>query len=55
MDACLYARDHGLSAEEVGAVLGHAPAQIERVYRDIDAKRAAARYLHAAPALLTPP
>jgi NAD+ synthase len=49
MDACLYARDHGVPAAEVAAALGLSPEQVERVYRDIDAKRAAARYLHAPP------
>jgi NAD+ synthase len=56
MDACLYARHHGLAAADVAADLGLAVEQIERVYRDIDAKRAAARYLSAAPlTLATPP
>ena len=55
MDACLYARDHGVGAAEVGAALGHEAAQIERVFRDIDAKRAGARYLHAGPVILSPP
>ena len=54
MDACLYARDHGVSAADVAAALGHAPEQIERVYRDIDAKRAVARYLHAGPETIPP-
>ena len=49
MDACLYARDHGVPADEVAAALGLTAAQIERVWRDIDGKRAAARYLHAPP------
>jgi len=52
MDACLYARAHAVPAAEAAAVLGLAPDQIERVYRDIDAKRAAARYLHAPPITL---
>ncbi|HEY6032912.1 MAG TPA: NAD(+) synthase, partial [Kofleriaceae bacterium] len=52
MDACLYARAHAIPAAEAAAVLGLAPDQIERVYRDIDAKRAAARYLHAPPITL---
>jgi NAD+ synthase len=55
MDACLYARDHDVPAAEVAAALGLTAAQIERVYRDIDAKRAGARYLHAPPAILTRP
>ena len=52
MDACLYARDHGVTAEACATALGLTGAQIERVYRDIDAKRAAAKYLHASPAVL---
>lgn len=53
MDACLYARDHGVSATEVAAALGLEPAQIERVWKDIEAKRAVARYLHAPPLTLS--
>jgi NAD+ synthase len=52
MDFCLYAYDHGVPAEELAERLGFAPAQIERVYRDIEAKRRAARYLHAQPLLV---
>ncbi|MBL9017806.1 MAG: NAD(+) synthase [Myxococcales bacterium] len=55
MDACLYARDHDVSTGELAAALGLTAEQIERVYRDIDAKRAAARYLHAAPLTLAAP
>jgi NAD+ synthase len=49
MDVCLYGRHHGVAAAEVAAALGLEAAQVERVYRDIDAKRAGARYLHAPP------
>jgi NAD+ synthase len=49
MDACLYARNHEVPVAEVAAALGLEPAQVERVFRDIDAKRAAARYLHSGP------
>ena len=52
MDACLYARHHGVSAAECAAALGLQADQIERVYRDIDAKRAVAKYLHAPPLTL---
>jgi NAD+ synthase len=52
MDACLYARHHGVSAADCAAALGLQTDQIERVYRDIDAKRAVAKYLHAPPMLL---
>jgi len=53
MDACLYARDHGVPAAEVAAALQLTVEQVERVWRDIDGKRAAARYLHSAPLTLT--
>jgi NAD+ synthase len=49
MDACLYARHHHVPAADVAAALGLTADQIERVYRDIDAKRAGASYLHARP------
>lgn len=52
MDACLWALDHRVSAAEAAAALGLTPAQVERVYRDIGAKRAAGRYLHAPPVRL---
>jgi NAD+ synthase len=52
MDACLYARENSVPADEVAAALGLTAAQVERVYRDIDAKRAVARYLHAPPLTL---
>jgi NAD+ synthase len=46
MDLCLYGRDHEVPAEEVGAVIDLLPEQVERVYRQIDGKRKATRYLH---------
>jgi NAD+ synthase len=49
MDLCLYGKNHGVAAAEVAAALGLEPVQIERVYKDIDAKRAMARYLHMPP------
>lgn len=52
MDACLYALDRGVVAEEVASALGLGTVQVERVYRDIAAKRRAARYLHTAPLLV---
>jgi NAD+ synthase len=52
MDACLWARNHDVPAAEVAAALELRVEQVERVYRDIDAKRAAARYLHAPPLTL---
>ena len=53
-DLCLYARDHGLSPEVAAGAVGLTPQQVARVYRSIDAKRAAARYLHEPPVLIEP-
>lgn len=52
MDLCLWAHDHGVSAEEVAPVIGIAAEQVGRVYRDIEQKRRATRYLHAPPLLV---
>lgn len=49
LDACMHARDAGASAEDTAAALGIAPETVASVFEDIDAKRNAARYLHAAP------
>jgi NAD+ synthase len=51
MDLCLWAHDHGAAPAEVGPALGLTAAQVERVYRDLEAKRRASRYLHQAPLL----
>lgn len=52
MDACLWAHDHKVSAKQVAAAFGLTPEQVERVYRDIAAKRAVARHLHEPPVRL---
>jgi NAD+ synthase len=52
MDLCLWAVNHGTPAAEVAPVLGLTPGQVERVYRDIEAKRRVSRYLHQAPLLV---
>ncbi|MCD6043439.1 MAG: synthetase [Burkholderiales bacterium] len=51
MDLCLYAHDHGIAAEQVAGALELAPEQVERVFRDIQAKRRATQYLHFPPLL----
>jgi NAD+ synthase len=51
MDLCLYGKNHGVVPEEVAAAAEMTTEQVERIYRDIDAKRNATRYLHA-PSLL---
>ena len=52
MDLCLWAYDHDVPAHDVSRVLALTAEQVERVYRDIEAKRRAARYLHQAPLLV---
>jgi NAD+ synthase len=52
MDLCLWAYIHGTPAGEVAPVLGLTVEQVERVYRDIEAKRRVSRYLHQAPLLV---
>jgi NAD+ synthase len=52
MDLCLWAYNSGAPAVEVAAALGLTADQVERVYRDIEAKRRVSRYLHQAPLLV---
>ncbi len=52
MDVCLYGKNHGMPPTEVARLLGLTDAQVERVYRDIEAKRNATRYLHLPPLLV---
>lgn len=54
MDLCLYAVNHGVPAVEVAPVVKLTPAQVERVFKDIAAKRRATRYLHMHPLLIEP-
>ena len=49
MDLCLLGKNNGFAPEEVATAVGLTPDKVERVYRDIAAKRQAARYLHASP------
>ncbi len=52
MDLCLYAKNAGIPTAEVAGEVGLTPQQVDRVYRDIDAKRSATRYLHFKPLLI---
>jgi NAD+ synthase len=52
MDLCLYAYNHGVSEEAVASALGLTREQVGLVYKDIEAKRAATRYLHMPPLLV---
>lgn len=49
MDLCLYAYNHQVPAAEVASVVNLTSEQVGRVFKDIDAKRRATRYLHAQP------
>jgi len=46
LDLCLYAKNKGLAAADIAAAVELPAAQVDRVYRIIDAKRKATRYLH---------
>lgn len=54
MDLCLYALNHSVPAAEVAPAVGLTTDQVERVFKDIEAKRRATRYLHARPLLVDP-
>ncbi len=49
MDLVLYGKRHGYTPAEVAPAVSLKPEEVTRVFRDIDAKRRVAAYLHAAP------
>jgi NAD+ synthase len=53
MDLCLYAKNHGIAAEDAAAAADLTAEQAAYVYRQIDSKRSATRYLHAPPLLVS--
>jgi NAD+ synthase len=52
-DLCLFAKNRQVAPEHVAVAAGLTSEQVARVYQLLDAKRAAARYLHAPPMLVT--
>src|SRR5262249_27482251 len=52
MDFCIYCHDRGQPAAQICGRLGLTAEQVERVYRDIEAKRRTTRYLHEPPLLV---
>jgi NAD+ synthase len=54
MDLALWGHRHQVPAEELAQALGIRVEEARFVYSDIEAKRRATRYLHAAPALIEP-
>ncbi len=54
LDLCIYAKNNGFSASDISNIVELSPAQIEKVYADIDNKRKTTRYLHLSPLLIEP-
>jgi len=54
LDICLYGKNHDMSPEEVAPIVSLKAGQVERIYRDIEAKRRTTRYQHMAPLLVEP-
>ncbi|MFL6661587.1 MAG: NAD(+) synthase [Rhizobacter sp.] len=54
MDVALWSLNHGVAASGLAVALGISDEQARRVYGDIESKRRAARYLHAAAETLEP-
>lgn len=52
MDICLYGKNNGFSAAEIAPQVGLTTEQVENVFKDIDSKRAATRYLHQQPMMI---
>lgn len=52
VDLCLYAKGHGIAPTVVAKELGCKVDQVDRIYRDIDAKRKVSRYLRLEPLLV---
>ncbi len=52
MDLALWAYNHGRDAVELAAAIGITEVQATNVYRDIEAKRRATRYMHLKPVLV---
>lgn len=52
MDLCLYGLNHAIPAEEVAEAAGLTAEQVGLVWKDIESKRRATAYLHAAPMLV---
>lgn len=54
MDLCLWAKNHGYSAQQTAAAMGLSAEQIQRVFDDIDQKRRTTRYLQVKHLLIEP-
>lgn len=54
MDLCLYGRNNHVPTAQVAEAVGLDLEQVERVFRDIDQKRASTEYLHLRPVTAAP-
>jgi NAD+ synthase len=54
MDLALWSIDHGASAARLASMLEVTELQARRIHLDVEAKRRASRYLHAAAETLEP-
>jgi NAD+ synthase len=54
MDLCLYGLNNKVPIEEVAAAVDLSVEQVQRVYRDIEQKRATTEYLHLPPVTAAP-
>jgi NAD+ synthase len=52
LDACLFGLNTGMTAADTAREAGLAEAQVARVYREIESKRRATRYLHMPPLMV---
>lgn len=52
IDLVLYGKNNGYEASEIALAAGLSPEQVSHAFRDIEAKRRVARYLHAQPGLV---
>ena len=52
LDLCLWAHDNHIAAVDIAPKVGIDAALVERVFKDIDAKRRATKYLHTPPLLI---
>jgi len=54
MDLCLYAKNHGFTAEQTAPAVGLTAEQVQRVFDDIDQKRRTTKYLQVKHILIEP-
>jgi NAD+ synthase len=52
IDLVLYGKNHGYDSSDIALTAGLTPEQVSAAFRDIEAKRRVARYLHAPPGLV---